>query len=362
MKRYPGMSERVIHFLTFMREVPYITSADFIQYFHPGSKGKSYALDTLRILVRRKYLTRYRLNDGSFIYFLTDEGHAEASGYADYHLSFDKKMGSLYFLKPPRFPSEKPSFLYFPAAQLDFRTFSYSMLSSYQFLHTRAVLEFLFLVRRANRVTYSVHLDMVKSKKTALHIQSNPDIVLTNNLHDTEKRILIEFENSKIWEGGLLAKLNNLARETADAILFLCGSEGILKNIGRILNKLVSGEYVKAGMKSLPSKEAIASLQSRMYFGTWRPSYLNRGEVHRLADLLLFRYDAKLFQPGQWQQKVVNGVLQKDEFGNPIMIYNAKLAQEEGIPFADFLQEYHEGFAETLKGLHREQAAHSVSE
>lgn len=362
MKRYPGMSERVIHFLTFMREVPYITSGDFIRYFHPGSKGKFYALDTLRILVRRKYLTRYRLNDGSFIYFLTEVGYAEACGYADYHLSFDKKLGCLYFLKAPRFPSEKPNFLYFPAAQLSFRNFSYSMLSSYQFLHTRAVLEFLYLVRKSNRVTYSIHLDMVKSKKNSLNILNNPDIVLTNNLLDTENRILIEFENSKIWEGGLLAKLNNLARETATAILFLCGSESILKNIGRILTKLVSGEYVKAGTKSLPSKEAIASLQSRMYFGTWRPSHLNRGEVHRLSDLLLFRYDTKLFQPGQWQQKVVNGVLQKDDFGNPVMIYNARLAEEEGISFTDFLQEYHEGFAETLKGLHREQAAHSVSE
>lgn len=362
MKRYPGTSERVLHFLTFMREVPYITSADFIRYFYPLNKVKSYALDTLRILVRRKWLARYRLNDGSNIYYLTEEGHAEASGYAQFRLRFDPVKGCLYYLKPPRFDNEKPGFIYLPAPLLDFRLFSYSMLSSYQYLHTRGVLEFLYLVRKANRVLYSVNLDMVKSKKTALQIQSNPDILLTNDIQDSQNRILIEFENSKIWEGGLLAKLNNIARETADSILFLCGSEGILKNLGRILNKLVAGDFVKAGMRALPSKEALASLQSRMYFGTWRPSYLNGGEVHRLSEILLFRYDAKLFEPGHWQQKVINGILQRDDFGNPIMVYNEQLAREEGIPFTDFLADFQVGFVEKIRGLSREQAAYSVSE
>jgi hypothetical protein len=361
MKRYALNSERIIHFMGFLREVPYINSEDYIRFFYPNNKNKTYALDTLRSLCQRNMVQKHRLNDGSNIYYLTEDGVGEAEGYAEYRPKFSRKLGCIYYVKLPRVEKEKPSFLYFPTPELELRRFSYSMLSSYQYLHTRAILEFLYLVRRSNRVLYSVFLDMIKGKKSGLGIHCNPDILLTNDIKNTESRILIEFENSKIWEAGLVEKLNNLSKETADYIIFISSSDGIFRNLGRIISKLMTGQMKKDGLKNLPSKQTIQSLESRILFGLWRPSYSNGGEVQKLSDIYLFRHDSAVFNGGNWEQKTEDGRLLRDDYGNPIMVFKPELGISEGINLADLLGEFQDGFKNHLLSLSNEQATDTLS-
>ncbi len=339
MKMYPGFSERVIHFLMVLRELPYLTSADFIRYFYPANKNKTYALDTLRILCRRNLVEKYRLNDGSFIYFLTREGVKESEGLAAHKQTFHRQWGCMFVHKEPRFEREKPSFIFHPAPYLDFRCFSPIMLSSYQFLHTRGLTEFVYLVRKAHIVSYSICLDMILNKKSNLKLTNNPDILLTNDLQDTEIRVLIEFENSNIWEKGLIEKLNSLSKQTADIIIFLCANDIIFRNMGWLLNKISSGRMVKDGVKWLPSQATISSLERRMFFGIWRPSYSNNGEIQKLEDTVLYPHNSRALKRAGWVQKVVDNALVSDEHSNSIMALDDKIPIEDGIPFLSLFED-----------------------
>ena len=316
-----------------LRELPYLTSADFIRYFYPANKNKTYALDSLRILCRWNLVQKYRLNDGSYIYFLTGDGVKEAEYFAGHKHLFHRGLGCIYVQKEPRLEREKPNFIFHPAKAFDFRTFSPAMLSSYQFLHTRALTEFFYLVRKAHIVSYSICLDMLLNKKSSIQVSNNPDLLLTNDLQDTENRVLIEFENSTIWAKGLIEKLNSLSKQTADIIVFLCANDIIFRNIGRLLNKISSGKMIKDGVKWLPSKATISSLEKRMLFGIWQPSYTNNGEVKKLEDITLYPYTSRAMKPTSWVQKEVNNSLVSDEHSNSVMVLDTKIPIEDGVSF-----------------------------
>lgn len=303
---------------------------------------------------------KYRLADGEVIYYLTEVGFNEANSLAAMRLNFETSRGSLYRFMRPRTDKEKTSFIHFPCPDISFARFKPSKLRSYHFVHSRSMVEFLYLVRRSNRVAYTILLDMVSSKPSAFHIKSFPDILLVNDIRDSEKRVLIEFENSLIWEQSLYSKLHNLASETARFVVFLCADERILKNFMNTLYRVMNPDKKGKKAKRLLTIEAMKTVRERTLVGLWRPSFSNNGTVHKLSEIDLMPYSDEVFKPGEWVQKKVDGQLKKDAFSNPVMEFRETKEGGEVLPFVSILNEFQPGFLKRLKECEIEQTPNSV--
>lgn len=343
-----------------MREVPFMTSKDFCRYFYPNNKYRIYGQDSLRTVVRLGFAEKFRLADGEVIYFLNRLGMEEATRLANMPQRFDSERGCLYRFTRPRTDKEKPTFVHFPATEVTFSPFKPSKLRSFHFVHSVGMVEFLYLIRRANRVAYSLLLDMVSSKPSSFNIKSLPDILLTNDLLDTQNRVLIEFENSLIWEQSLYNKVQNLAAESAKHFVFLCADDRILKNLTTLLFRIMNPEKKGKGPKRLLSFEAIKTVRERILVGVWRPSYLNHDSLQKLSEVTLFRYSDSGFKPGQWVQKAIDGNLVSDNYGNPIMVFKQGGGGREEVPFVSILNEFQPGFLKRLKEVEIEPTPDSL--
>lgn len=300
--RHRGITEKSKGLLFLLREAPYITLADAKRYFYPSHKTLSYAREMIRVLVKNKLLARYRMGDGVFIYYLTDIGKRVTEFFLEEKPKYDKETKSFYYSQPPTKPSEVAAFFFLPTPEIDFLPFAPHYLKSHPFIHTRALMELNIRFRKSFRVLHVLWLDQVKAKQTALNLTCRPDLVLCNSLKEERGRIFVEFENSRISDLGLLEKINHLTRPPFDWILFLASSENLMRNLGRLVRKIIHGDTKVNHQTKYFEPKAHRALIHNVLFGLWTPSSPSWENEMPLWNIPLYRYDHEIFDAEKWMQ------------------------------------------------------------
>ena len=298
--RHRGITEKSKALLFLLREAPYITLADAKRYFYPSHKTLSYAREMIRVLVRNELLARYRMGDGTFIYYLTDSGRRVAEFFMESKPKFDPATKSFYYAQRPTKPSEAAAFFVFPTPRLTFLPFAPHYLRAHPFIHTRALMELNIRFRDAFRFLHVLWLDQVKAKETALNLKCRPDLLLCNSLKEETGRIFMEFENSRISDLGLHDKIQHITHHPADWILFLASTEPLFQNLGRLVRKILRGETKANHQTVFFNPRAQAALTHHIVFGLWSPSFFGDGEAKPFRELILYRFDHEIFDSETW--------------------------------------------------------------
>ena len=311
-KRYRNITERTKSLLFLLREVPYITAKDIRRLYFPLNKSRSYSIEMIAVLLRNNLVVKYMIGNGVHIYYLTSHAQRILKFYMQEDPRFNAPTASFYYSQAPRKPSEICPFFFFPAKAIPYHDFSPHFMHLHPFHHTIGLLELYVLFRKAFRLLYVLWLDHVESKKTLLNIPFNPDLLLTNDPFTDSGRIYVEFENSVIGTRDLLQKLDHTTSMPAEWFLVLCSSEIIFQNFGRTIRKIFLGE-AKSHQRTLffaPRTQAV--LSHNLLIGIWKPSFQNKGVVHDLKSVELYRYDDAVFDRTIWVNQVENGVQVKD--------------------------------------------------
>lgn len=128
-----------------------------------------------------------------------------------------------------------------------------------------------------------------------MNLSCRPDLLLCNSLKEEKGRILVEFENSRISDLGLLDKINHLTYRPADWILFLASSQSLLENLGRLVRKILRGECKSNRQTVFFTSTAQGCVYRNILFGLWSPSFVSDDFEKRLGDIVLYRYDNDFF-------------------------------------------------------------------
>jgi hypothetical protein len=240
------------------------------------------------------------MGDGHFIYYLTEAGHRIAEFYLEDKPKFDLETESFYYKQKPTRPSEVADFFLFPTRGLEYYPFTPHYLNAHPIGHTRSLLELSVLFRQSFRFRHVLWMDMIKSKKTALHVSCQPDLLLCNSLTEEQGRVFIEFENSRIRDVGLLKKIHHLTEHRADWYLFLASTEELFQNLGRLIRKILSGDVKVNNQTVFFNPRAQAALNQKILFGLWTPSFRMAGPAAPFKSLELFRYDHEIFDKQVW--------------------------------------------------------------
>lgn len=355
--RYRNLTEKSKSLLFMLREIPYITLKDIRRLFYPGQKTFGYSREMIRYMTKSDLLHPYRLGGGQVIYYLTQIGMRILEFYIQDIPKFHSETSSFYYARPPAKPSERNPFFFFPARELTFRPFALKSLSSHPFYHTQALMELYAVFTNMRRHLYVLWLDMVKSKKDSLHIPHNPDLLLTNDYRTEGRRIYIELENSKIRESALIPKLDGLCSMPAEWYLFLCTSEPVFLNLGRVIRRILSGLAKRSARDTLFfSGRTHSALSKNVLIGLWIPSWKNKGRVQDLRETLLYRYDAPIFDKHIWTSQVTpDGIQVKDpQSGLPIrrltsMPYESRKPGEKVIKLGPILDTFSDDFKTALR-------------
>jgi len=358
-ERYRGITEKSKALLFLLREAPYITLADAKRFFYPAHKTISYAREMIRVLVKNELVGKYRMGDGLFIYYLTDSGRRITEFFTEDRPKFDPETKSLYYSQKPTKPSEVAALFIFSARDLEFHAFAPHFLSSHPLLHTRALMELSVRLRLSFRFVYVLWLDAVKHKQTALHISCHPDLLLTNDLRSERRRIYVELENSPIKAQALANKLDRLCSVPADWVVFLCTSDLVFHNLGRLIRKILSGLVKISKHQTLfLSPRVHAALFKNILIGQWIPSWKNEGKYQSLKSTMLYRYDAPIFDSHMWvRQATPEGILATDpQSGHPLHVlmpvtYAARKPGEKEITLGTIMDRYREDFKAELGRL-----------
>jgi hypothetical protein len=307
-KRYRNITERTKSLLFLLREIPYATFRDIRRIFFPLNKSRSYCIEMVGVLVTNNLVAKYMIGNGVNIYYLNSNSLRILEFYMQEEPKFHSTTASFYYSQPPRKPSEISPFFFFPAKNVAYRSFTPHYMHLHPYNHTIGLLELYVLFRKAFRFLYVLWLDQVESKKTTLSIPFNPDLLLSNDPFTESGRIYVEFENSAIGVRALVEKLDNTTSMPADWFLILCSSDSIFQNFGRTVRKVLLGE-ARSHQRTLffaPRTQAV--LSRNLLIGIWRPSSQNKGIIHELKAIELFRYDDAVFDKTIWANQVENGV------------------------------------------------------
>lgn len=356
-KRYRNLTERTKSLLFLLREVPYLTFKDIRRIYFPRNKSRSYCIEMIGVLLGNNLVVKYMIGNGIHIYYLAPEAKRILEFYMQEEPKFHPPTGSFYYSQPPRKASEVTPFFFIPAKRIPFQAFSPHFLHLHPYHHTVGLLELYILFRKANRILYVIWLDHVESRKTILNIPFNPDLLLSNDPFIESGRIYIEFENSQIGTRDLLRKLDHTTSMPADWYLVLCSSEDIFMNFGRTIRRILQGE-AKSHQRTLffaPRTQAV--LSHNLLIGLWRPSFQNKGVVHDLKTVELYRYDDPVFDKTIWVNQVENGVQVKDPLGSiPLkrpatVAYPARKPGRRKWTLPEILDPYAEGFKIAVRSL-----------
>jgi len=298
--RYRGITEKSRALLFLLREAPYIILPDAQRYFYPSHKTLSYTREMTRVLVQNGLVAKHQMGDGHFIYYLTEPGWRISEFYLEDKPKFDAGTESFYYKQKPTRPSEVADFFIFPTQGLEFYPFTPHYLNAHPMGHTRSLLELSALFRQSYRFRHVLWMDMIKAKKSALHVSCQPDLLLCNSLTEETGRVYIEFENSRIRDLGLLEKIHHLTEHRADWYVFLAATEEIFHNLGRLVRKILSGEVKVNHQTVFFNPRDQAALNRNLLFGLWTPSFRKEGPSPPFKSLELFRYDHEVFDKQIW--------------------------------------------------------------
>lgn len=350
------LTEKTKSLLFLLREVPFIRLRDIQRFFFPTHKTFGYTFRMVRVLTKSRLVSRYMLGNGVFVYFITEDGHRIADFLMQDEVKFDLATKSFYFASPPRKSSEVSAYFHFPSRDLLFKTFTPHVFHMHPYLHTVALLELYYLLRKSRRIFHVVWLDLVHGKQESLSIPFHPDLLLTNSLTTEEGRLFVELENSVIGARNLVVKLDHLCSMPAEWYLFLCTKESIFQNLGRTIRKILQGE-AKHQQKTLyvtPHTQAV--LSRNLLIGLWKPSIQNGGVLQRLKDLELFRYDEPVFDKTVWMKAVdLNGKPILDAHGlkqlrrHHVIPYPTRKAGTRKYVLGEILDRYSDGFRKALE-------------
>lgn len=311
--RYRNITERLKAILFLLREIPFITSRDIFRYFYPSQKNIHYSREMMRVLLRDELVHKCMLGDGAYIYFITEHGRQVAEFFEGDTPKFHAPTKSFFYSKPPRSQSEAVPFFIFPTPDLEFQLFTPHRLHSHPFEHTVSLLELYYLLRNSFRFLRVVWLDQVHGKKSSLNIPFHPDLLLCNSLATEAHRLYVELENSRINADSLVEKLNHLSTLPADWYLFLCTSKKTFLNIGRLIRKILMGEVTRNQTTLHFSPRAQSAIWKNVFIGFWAPTIKSHGEIHRLKDVTVYRYDDEIFDKEMWVNATEGGMVQNDE-------------------------------------------------
>ena len=343
--------------LFLLREVPYITLKDIRRFYFSGNKHQSYCQEMVGVLTKNKLVHKFMLGNGVFVYYLSDTGRRILEYYLADRPKYHSPTRSFYLSRPPLKPSQANPFFYFPAKDLEFQSFTPHFFANHPFHHTANMLELFVLLRKANRFLYVLWLDMVRGKKESLNIPSHPDLLLTNDYTCEARRFFIEFQNSRIKEVALLEKFNHLTAMPADGYLFLCSSEEVLLGLGRDIRKILSGEAKHNQHVLFFSVRAQSALHKNVLLGLWVPSAQNEGVTQELKEVVLYRYDAEIFDKKIWMNDTQDGVVVKDPYSGHIrkkqqvVAYSGRRSGPRQMKLGDLMNAYIPDFKTALNGV-----------
>jgi hypothetical protein len=346
-----NITERTRALLFLLREIPYITLQDIRRYFFPGARSRSYCLELNGVLLRNRLIAKHPTGDGTWIYYLTEYGRRIVEFFLQDRPRYNPKFRTFYYSLAPRKASEVNPFFFFPTPRIGFTLFTPHRMHAHPFQHTRSLLELFYLLRNAYRFLFVLWLDQVDGKKQALNLPCHPDILLTNDLATEAGRIYVELENSSKSLKAVVERLNHLTTAPADWYIFLCTSEDILLNLGRSFRKILLGEAKVHHNTLFFTPRAQGCLYRNVLMGHWRPSWRNDGQVQRLKDLTLYRYDHEVFDRRIWMKDPEAGSVKAASAGEPIshsfqvVPYTARKPGRRNLPMGEIL----DGYAETFR-------------
>lgn len=356
-KRYRNLTERTKSLLFLLREVPYLTFKDIRRIYFPQNRSRSYCIEMVGVLLRNNLVIKYMVGNGIHIYYLAPGAQRILEFYMQEEPKFHAPTTSFYYSQPPRKASEITPFFFFPAKNIPYQDFSPHFMNLHPYQHTVGLLELYILFRKAFRLLYVLWLDHVESRKNLLNIPFNPDLLLTNDPFTESGRIYIEFENSVIGTRNLLRKLDHITSMPADWYLVLCSSEIIFQNFGRTIRRILQGE-AKSQQRTLffaPRTQSV--LSHNLLIGLWKPSFQNKGVVHDLKAVELYRYDDAIFDRTIWANQVENGIQVKDPLQaiplkRPATVpYPARKPGRRKWTLPEIMDPYAEGFKSAVKKL-----------
>jgi hypothetical protein len=299
-------------------------------------------------------LSKFMLGNGVYVYYLSDIGRRILEYYQLERIRYHALTRSYYYSRAPLKPSQVNPFFYFPAKNLDFQTFTPHYFANHPIHHTSYLLELFILLRKANRFLYVLWLDMVRGKKESLNIPCHPDLLLTNDYTSEGRRVFIEFQNSRIKEFALLEKMNHLTALPAEGYLFICSSQEVFLSLGRCIRKILSGEVKHNHQVLFFSTRSQSALHKNVLIGLWIPSSLNDGKVQDIKDVVLYRYDAEVFDKKAWMNDTKAGAPVKDPYSGQIqkrqmlVAYAGRRPGPHEMKFGDLLNVFIPDFKKAL--------------
>jgi hypothetical protein len=303
-ERYRGITEKSRCLLFMLRETPYVTLRQIHHLFYKDHKTLSYAREMLRVLTKNKLVEKYLLGNGVFVYFLSSTGRRIVEFFLEDRPKFHLPTSSFYYVKKPTKGAEVNKVFLFPTVDLEFHYFTPHDMNAHPFHHTQALFDIYSRLVKSRRFRHVLWLDQVRHKKEALGLPFHPDLLLTNDLTTDAHRIYVELENSRIKAQSLLDKLNHLTTVPADAYLYICTSETVFFNFGRLIRKIILGEIKVRRQTLYFSHRAHAALVRNVYIALWVPTVPGEESKKSLNKLPLYRYDHPIFDKEMWMMKV----------------------------------------------------------